>query len=229
MAFMALLYFALDGSLWRALARDYGSIEPTVQYSPVVYSGNSEYQTYHGSIEELPEVPEVVRKNRMYGGSTKLSEEQNDDIKALQSKMKKLQQKLEQKYGGSFREELRKYKKQRGSTGSSEEVTSPPPTFSSVDLKNEPMLEEKRTKVEIKFSNGIQRGIWIPKPPNQVTMNDVQKYLMKTPERLGILAGKMAMFSVKINENNYDDIHEEDHENNLPLFDGKIVLECWLI
>ena len=229
MAFMALLYFALDGSLWRALARDYGSIEPTVQYSPVVYSGNSEYQTYHGSIEELPEVPEVVRKNRMYGGSTKLSEEQNDDIKALQSKMKKLQQKLEQKYGGSFREELRKYKKQRGSTGSSEEVTSPPPTVSSVDLKNEPILEEKRTKVEIKFSNGIQRGIWIPKPPNQVTMNDVQKYLMKTPERYGISAGTMAMFSVKTDENNYEEIHEEDLGKKLPLFNGKIVLECWLM
>ena len=229
MAFMALLYFALDGSLWRALARDYGSIEPTVQYSPVVYSGNSEYQTYHGSIEELPEVPEVVRKNRMYGGSTKLSEEQNDDIKALQSKMKKLQQKLEQKYGGSFREELRKYKKQRGSTGSSEEVTSPPPTFSSVDLKNEPMLEEKRTKVEIKFRNGIKRVLWISKPPNQVSMNDVQKYLMKTPERYGISAGTMAMFSVKTEENNYDDIHEEDLEKNLPLFNGKIVIQCWLM
>ena len=226
---MALLYFALDGSLWRALARDYGSIEPTVQYSPVVYSGNSEYQTYHGSIEELPEVPEVVRKNRMYGGSTKLSEEQNDDIKALQSKMKKLQQKLEQKYGGSFREELRKYKKQRGSTGSSEEVTSPPPTVSSVDLKNEPILEEKRTKVEIKFSNGIQRGIWIPKPPNQVSLTDVQKYLMKTPERYGISAGTIGIFSVKIGENSYQDIHEEDLGTNLPLFNGKIVLECWLI
>ena len=226
---MALLYFALDGSLWRALEKDYGSSSPTVQYSPVVYSGNSEYQTYHGSIEELPEVPEVVRKNRKYSGSTKLSEEQNDDIKALQSKMINLQQKLEQKYGGSFREELRKYKKQRGSTGSSEEVTAPTPTVSSVDLKNEPMLEEKRTKVEINFSNGIQWGIWISKPPNQVSMNDVQNYLMKTPERLGILAGKMAMFSVKTDENNYDDIHEEDLGDNLPLFDGKIVLECWLI
>ena len=226
---MSLLYFALDGSLWRALEKDYGSSSPTVQYSPVVYSGNSEYPTYHGSIEELPEVPEVVRKNRKYSGSTKLSEEQNDDIKALQSKMINLQQKLEQKYGGSFREELRKYKKQRGSTGSSEEVTAPTPTVSSVDLKNEPMLEEKRTKVEINFSNGIQWGIWISKPPNQVSMNDVQNYLMKTPERLGILAGKMAMFSVKTDENNYDDIHEEDLGDNLPLFDGKIVLECWLI
>ena len=165
----------------------------------------------------------------MYGGSTKLSEEQNDDIKALQSKMINLQQKLEQKYGGSFREGLRKYRKQRGSTGSSEEVTSPHPTVTSVDLKNEPMLEEKRTKVEINFSNGIQWGIWISKPPNQVSMNDVQNYLMKTPERLGILAGKMAMFSVKTDENNYDDIHEEDLGDNLPLFDGKIVLECWLI
>ena len=91
------------------------------------------------------------------------------------------------------------------------------------------MLEEKRTKVEINFSNGIQWGIWISKPPNQVSMNDVQNYLMKTPERLGILAGKMAMFSVKTDENNYDDIHEEDLGDNLPLFDGKIVLECWLI
>ena len=226
---MSLLYFALDGSLWRALEKDYGSSSPTVQYSPVVYSGNSEYQTYDGYIEEVPEVPEVRRNNRKYSGSTKLSEEQNDDIKALQSKMINLQQKLEQKYGGSFREELRKYKKQRGSTGSSEEVTSPHPTVTSVDLKNEPMLEEKRTKVEINFSNGIQWGIWISKPPNQVSMNDVQNYLMKTPERLGILAGKMAMFSVKTDENNYDDIHEEDLGDNLPLFDGKIVLECWLI
>ena len=226
---MSLLYFALDGSLWRALEKDYGSSSPTVQYSPVVYSGNSEYQTYNGYIEEVPEVPEVRRNNRKYSGSTKLSEEQNDDIKALQSKMINLQQKLEQKYGGSFREELRKYKKQRGSTGSSEEVTSPHPTVSSVDLKNEPVLEEKRTKVEINFSNGIQWGIWISKPPNQVSMNDVQNYLMKTPERLGILAGKMAMFSVKTDENNYDDIHEEDLGDNLPLFDGKIVLECWLI
>ena len=226
---MSLLYFALDGSLWRALEKDYGSSSPTVQYSPVVYSGNSEYQTYDGYIEEVPEVPEVRRNNRKYSGSTKLSEEQNDDIKALQSKMINLQQKLEQKYGGSFREELRKYRKQRGSTGSSEEVTSPHPTVTSVDLKNEPMLEEKRTKVEINFSNGIQWGIWISKPPNQVSMNDVQNYLMKTPERLGILAGKMAMFSVKTDENNYDDIHEEDLGDNLPLFDGKIVLECWLI
>ena len=226
---MSLLYFALDGSLWRALEKDYGSSSPTVQYSPVVYSGNSEYQTYDGYIEEVPEVPEVRRNNRKYSGSTKLSEEQNDDIKALQSKMINLQQKLEQKYGGSFREELRKYKKQRGSTGSSEEVTSPHPTVTSVDLKNEPMLEEKRTKVEINFSNGIQWGIWISKPPNQVSMNDVQNYLMKTPERLGILAGKTAMFSVKTDENNYDDIHEEDLGDNLPLFDGKIVLECWLI
>ena len=229
MVLMSLLYFALDGSLWRALEKDYGSSSPTVQYSPVVYSGNSEYQTYDGYIEEVPEVPEVRRNNRKYSGSTKLSEEQNDDIKALQSKMINLQQKLEQKYGGSFREELRKYKKQRGSTGSSEEVTSPHPTVTSVDLKNEPMLEEKRTKVEINFSNGIQWGIWISKPPNQVSMNDVQNYLMKTPERLGILAGKMAMFSVKTDENNYDDIHEEDLGDNLPLFDGKIVLECWLI
>ena len=229
MVLMSLLYFALDGSLWRALEKDYGSSSPTVQYSPVVYSGNSEYQTYDGYIEEVPEVPEVRRNNRKYSGSTKLSEEQNDDIKALQSKMINLQQKLEQKYGGSFREELRKYRKQRGSTGSSEEVTSPHPTVTSVDLKNEPMLEEKRTKVEINFSNGIQWGIWISKPPNQVSMNDVQNYLMKTPERLGILAGKMAMFSVKTDENNYDDIHEEDLGDNLPLFDGKIVLECWLI
>ena len=115
MVLMSLLYFALDGSLWRALEKDYGSSSPTVQYSPVVYSGNSEYQTYDGYIEEVPEVPEVRRNNRKYSGSTKLSEEQNDDIKALQSKMINLQQKLEQKYGGSFREELRKYKKQRGS------------------------------------------------------------------------------------------------------------------
>ena len=52
---------------------------------------------------------------------------------------------------------------------------------------------------------------------------------MKTPERYGISAGTMGIFSVKIGENSYHDIHEEDLGTILPLFDGKIVLECWLI
>ena len=184
-------------------------------------------------------VPEVCTRINMYKSlrfyhkvlqkvCKKKREEQK--VKDLQTKIKNLEATLLQN---------------QDITESSEEVTSPPPTISSlipntykkeksevvpeIDVEVQVLQKVRRTKVEIKFSNGIKRGIWIPKPPNQVSLTDVQKYLMKTPERLGNLAGKMAMFSVKTDENNYDDIHEEDHENNLPLFDGKIVLECWLI
>ena len=231
------------GSLWIVGAfrdKDFGSIA-TGLVQQKMNGGVPVQQRDANTYSEVPEVskqytppspPKVSRKNRKYSGSTKLSEETNDkNIKALQSKLALLQQKLlEQKNGGSTEEV---YKKQRVITGSSQEVTSPPPTvYPTVVLEDDRvqvLFQKVRTQVEIKFNGRMQRVIWIPKPPNQVTMNDVQKYLMKTPERLGILAGKMAMFSVKIDENNYDDIHEEDHENNLPLFDGKIVLECWLI
>ena len=231
------------GSLWIVGAfrdKDFGSIA-TGLVQQKMNGGVPVQQRDANTYSEVPEVskqytppspPKVSRKNRKYSGSTKLSEETNDkNIKALQSKLALLQQKLlEQKNGGSTEEV---YKKQRVITGSSQEVTSPPPTvYPTVVLEDDRvqvLFQKVRTQVEIKFNGRMQRSIWIPKPPNQVTMNDIQKYLMKTPERLGILAGKMAMFSVKIDENNYDDIHEEDHENNLPLFDGKIVLECWLI
>jgi len=98
-----------------------------------------------------------------------------------------------------------------------------------IDDEVQVLQKVRRTKVEIKFKNsGIKRGIWISKPPNQVSLTDVQKYLMKTPERYEISAGTIGIFSVKTDENSYDDIHEKDLGTNLPLYDGKIVLECWL-
>lgn len=231
------------GSLWIVGAfrdKDFGSIA-TGLVQQKMNGGVPVQQRDANTYSEVPEVskqytppspPKVSRKNRKYSGSTKLSEETNDkNIKALQSKLALLQQKLlEQKNGGSTEEV---YKKQRVITGSSQEVTSPPPTvYPTVVLEDDRvqvLFQKVRTQVEIKFNGRMQRVIWIPKPPNQVSMNDVQKYLMKTPERYGISAGTMAMFSVKTDENNYDDIHEEDLGNKLPLFDGKIVLECWLI
>ena len=181
-------------------------------------------------------VPEVCTRISMYKSlrfyskvlqkvCQKKREEQK--VKDLQTKIKNLEATLLQN---------------QDITESSEEVT---PTISSLILntykkeKSEvvPEIDDevqvlqkvRRTKVEIKFSNGIKRGIWILKPPNQVSLTDVQKYLMKTPERYGITAGTMVVFSVKTDENNYDDIHEEDLGKNLPLFNGKIVLECWLM
>ena len=185
-------------------------------------------------------VPEVCARISMYKSlrfyskvlqkvCQKKREEQK--VKDLQTKIKNLEATLLQN---------------QDITESSEEVTSPPPTISSLILntykkeKSEVVVPEiddevqvlqkvRRTKVEIKFSNGIKRGIWILKPPNQVSLTDVQKYLMKIPERYGISAGTIGIFSVKIGENSYHDIHEEDLGTILPLFDGKIVLECWLI
>ena len=182
-------------------------------------------------------VPEVCARISMYKSlrfyskvlqkvCQKKREEQK--VKDLQTKIKNLEATLLQN---------------QDITESSEEVT---PTISSLILntykkeKSEvvvPVIDDevqvlqkvRRTKVEIKFSNGIKRGIWILKPPNQVSLTDVQKYLMKIPERYGISAGTMGIFSVKIGENSYHDIHEEDLGTILPLFDGKIVLECWLI
>ena len=182
-------------------------------------------------------VPEVCTRISMYKSlrfyskvlqkvCQKKREEQK--VKDLQTKIKNLEATLLQN---------------QDITESSEEVT---PTISSLILntykkeKSEIVVPEiddevqvlqkvRRTKVEIKFSNGIKRGIWILKPPNQVSLTDVQKYLMKTPERYGISAGTIGIFSVKIGENSYHDIHEEDLGTILPLFDGKIVLECWLI
>ena len=184
-------------------------------------------------------VPEVCTRINMYKSlrfyhkvlqkvCQKKREEQK--VKDLQTKIKNLEATLLQN---------------QDITESSEEVTSPPPTISSlipntykkeksevvpeIDDEVQVLQKVKKTKVEIKFSNGIKRGIWIPKPPNQVSLTDVQKYLMKIPERYGISAGTISIFSVKIGENSYHDIHEEDLGTNLPLFDGKIVLECWLI
>ena len=231
------------GSLWIVGAfrdKDFGSIA-TGLVQQKMNGGVPVQQRDANTYSEVPEVskqytppspPKVSRKNRKYSGSTKLSEETNDkNIKALQSKLALLQQKLlEQKNGGSTEEV---YKKQRVITGSSQEVTSPPPTvYPTVVLEDDRvqvLFQKVRTQVEIKFNGRMQRVIWIPKPPNQVSFNDVQKYLMETPERYGISEGTMAMFSVKTDENNYDDIHEEDLEKNLPLFNGKIVLECWLM
>ena len=184
-------------------------------------------------------VPEVCTRINMYKSlrfyhkvlqkvCQKKREEQK--VKDLQTKIKNLEATLLQN---------------QDITESSEEVTSPPPTISSlipntykkeksevvpeIDDEVQVLQKVKKTKVEIKFSNGIKRGIWIPKPPNQVSLTDVQKYLMKIPERYGISAGTISIFSVKIGENSYHDIHEEDLGTNLPLFNGKIVLECWLI
>ena len=184
-------------------------------------------------------VPEVCTRINMYKSlrfyhkvlqkvCKKKREEQK--VKDLQTKIKNLEATLLQN---------------QDITESSEEVTSPPPTISSlipntykkeksevvpeIDVEVQVLQKVRRTKVEIKFSNGIKRGIWIPKPPNQVSLTDVQKYLMKTPERYGITAETMVVFSVKTDENNYDDIHEENLGKNLPLFNGKIVLECWLM
>ena len=184
-------------------------------------------------------VPEVCTRINMYKSlrfyhkvlqkvCKKKREEQK--VKDLQTKIKNLEATLLQN---------------QDITESSEEVTSPPPTISSlipntykkeksevvpeIDVEVQVFQKVRRTKVEIKFSNGIKRGIWIPKPPNQVSLTDVQKYLMKTPERYGISAGTIGIFSVKIGETSYHDIHEEDLGTNLPLFNGKIVLECWLI
>ena len=231
------------GSLWIVGAfrdKDFGSIA-TGLVQQKMNGGVPVQQRDANTYSEVPEVskqytppspPKVSRKNRKYSGSTKLSEETNDkNIKALQSKLALLQQKLlEQKNGGSTEEV---YKKQRVITGSSQEVTSPPPTvYPTVVLEDDRvqvLFQKVRTQVEIKFNGRMQRVIWIPKPPNQVSFNDVQKYLMETPERYGISEGTMAMFSVKTDENNYDDIHEEDLEKNLPLFNGKIVIQCWLM
>ena len=184
-------------------------------------------------------VPEVCTRINMYKSlrfyhkvlqkvCKKKREEQK--VKDLQTKIKNLEATLLQN---------------QDITESSEEVTSPPPTISSlipntykkeksevvpeIDVEVQVLQKVRRTKVEIKFSNGIKRGIWIPKPPNQVSLTDVQKYLMKTPERYGISSGTIGIFSVKIGENSYHDIHEEDLGTNLPLFNGKIVLEYWLI
>ena len=231
------------GSLWIVGAfrdKDFGSIA-TGLVQQKMNGGVPVQQRDANTYSEVPEVskqytppspPKVSRKNRKYSGSTKLSEETNDkNIKALQSKLALLQQKLlEQKNGGSTEEV---YKKQRVITGSSQEVTSPPPTvYPTVVLEDDRvqvLFQKVRTQVEIKFNGRMQRVIWIPKPPNQVSFNDVQKYLMETPERYGISEGTMAMFSVKTDENNYEEIHEEDLGKNLPLFNGKIVLECWLM
>ena len=230
------------GSLWIVGAfrdKDFGSIA-TGLVQQKMNGGVPVQQRDANTYSEVPEVskqytppspPKVSRKNRKYSGSTKLSEETNDNIKALQSKLTLLQQKLlEQKNGGSTEEV---YKKQRVITGSSQEVTSPPPTvYPTVVLEDDRvqvLFQKVRTQVEIKFNGRMQRVIWIPKPPNQVSFNDVQKYLMETPERYGISEGTMAMFSVKTDENNYEEIHEEDLGKKLPLFNGKIVLECWLM
>ena len=231
------------GSLWIVGAfrdKDFGSIA-TGLVQQKMNGGVPVQQRDANTYSEVPEVskqytppspPKVSRKNRKYSGSTKLSEETNDkNIKALQSKLALLQQKLlEQKNGGSTEEV---YKKQRVITGSSQEVTSPPPTvYPTVVLEDDRvqvLFQKVRTQVEIKFNGRMQRVIWIPKPPNQVSFNDVQKYLMETPERYGISEGTMAMFSVKTDENNYEEIHEEDLGKKLPLFNGKIVLECWLM
>ena len=231
------------GSLWIVGAfrdKDFGSIA-TGLVQQKMNGGVPVQQRDANTYSEVPEVskqytppspPKVSRKNRKYSGSTKLSEETNDkNIKALQSKLALLQQKLlEQKDGGSTEEV---YKKQRVITGSSQEVTSPPPTvYPTVVLEDDRvqvLFQKVRTQVEIKFNGRMQRVIWIPKPPNQVSFNDVQKYLMETPERYGISEGTMAMFSLKTDENNYEEIHEEDLGKKLPLFNGKIVLECWLM
>ena len=231
------------GSLWIVGAfrdKDFGSIA-TGLVQQKMNGGVPVQQRDANTYSEVPEVskqytppspPKVSRKNRKYSGSTKLSEETNDkNIKALQSKLALLQQKLlEQKNGGSTEEV---YKKQRVITGSSQEVTSPPPTvYPTVVLEDDRvqvLFQKVRTQVEIKFNGRMQRVIWIPKPPNQVSFNDVQKYLMETPERYGISEGTMAMFSLKTDENNYEEIHEEDLGKKLPLFNGKIVLECWLM
>ena len=231
------------GSLWIVGAfrdKDFGSIA-TGLVQQKMNGGVPVQQRDANTYSEVPEVskqytppspPKVSRKNRKYSGSTKLSEETNDkNIKALQSKLAILQQKLlEQKNGGSTEEV---YRKQGGSTGSSQEVTSPPPTMYPTlvleDDRVQVLFQKVRTQVEIKFNGRMQRVIWIPKPPNQVSFNDVQKYLMETPERYGISEGTMAMFSVKTDENNYEEIHEEDLGKKLPLFNGKIVLECWLM
>ena len=242
------------GSLWIVGAfrdKDFGSIATGLVQQKMNGGVPVQQQRDANTYSEVPEVskqytppspPKVSRKNRKYSGSTKLSEETNDNIKALQSKLRILQQKLLEQKNGKKIEDLVTQNLENSLDDAEDQIEEEPKpkVINEKTIKKEKsevleddrvqvLFQKVRTQVEIKFNGRMQRSIWIPKPPNQVSLNDVQNYLMKTPERLGILAGKMAMFSVKTDENNYDDIHEEDLGDNLPLFDGKIVLECWLI
>ena len=241
------------GSLWIVGAfrdKDFGSIA-TGLVQQKMNGGVPVQQGDANTYSEVPEVskqytppapPKVSRKNRKYSGSTKLSEETNDNIKALQSKLRILQQKLLEQKNGKKIEDLVTQNLENSLDDAEDQIEEEPKpkVINEKTIKKEKsevleddrvqvLFQKVRTQVEIKFNGRMQRSIWIPKPPNQVSLIDVQKYLMKTPERYGITAGTMVVFSAKTDENNYDDIHEEDLGKNLPLFNGKIVLECWLM
>ena len=103
--------------------------------------------------------------------------------------------------------------------------------FSNLNDKNEieetPLVKQPKTKVEILFKDNVYR-IRISK--NSITLDDIRKHLMSQPEKFGMSHNVNYDFSVKTIENGkivIDEIDDDMNEDNLPLLDGKIVLNCW--
>ena len=103
--------------------------------------------------------------------------------------------------------------------------------FSNLNDKNEieetQLVKQSKTKVEILFKDNVYR-IRISK--TSITLDDIRKHLMSQPEKFGMSHNVDYEFSVKTIENGkvvIDEIDDDMNEDNLPLLDGKIVLNCW--
>ena len=103
--------------------------------------------------------------------------------------------------------------------------------YSLLDDKNEieeiSLVKQLKTKVEILFKDNVYR-IRISK--SSITLDDIRKHLMSQPEKFGMSHNVNYDFSVKTIENGkvvIDEIDDDMNEDNLPLLDGKIVLNCW--
>ena len=89
---------------------------------------------------------------------------------------------------------------------------------------------KSKTKVEISINGNRNNVNWLKiyKPSNTITLSDITKILKKQPKMYGLSNDKTYRYRVKTTEDGQVGFEDVDSNHSiLPLFQDKIVLQCW--
>ena len=97
---------------------------------------------------------------------------------------------------------------------------------------SQPLLngQSKKTKVEISINGNRNNVNWLKicKPSKTITLSDIKKLLWKQPKMYGLSSGVRYRYRVKTTEDGQVGFEDVDSDYSiLPIFQEKIVLQCW--
>ena len=90
--------------------------------------------------------------------------------------------------------------------------------------------EKSKTKVEISINGNRNNVNWLKiyKPSKTITLSDIKKLLWKQPKMYGLSSGVRYRYRVKTTEDGQVGFEDVDSDYSiLPIFQEKIVLQCW--